>query len=108
MGEGLEEILGSYKTELGVTDKEAEALEHLQARVLCCAGSGWAVLCCARLGWVTEWCYAVLGRAWLGCAVLYNTAWYFTLRAGSHTLAMQYCCLHFYCKFDMFALNGDG
>ena len=34
LSEGLEEVLGSYKAELGLTDKEAEALEHLQASVL--------------------------------------------------------------------------
>ena len=34
LSEGLEEVLGSYKAELGLTDKEAEALEHLQARAL--------------------------------------------------------------------------
>lgn len=51
LGEGLDEILGSYMTELGLNDKEAEALEHLQASlwqlfaVLC-----WGMLCYAALG----------------------------------------------------------
>lgn len=31
---GLEEILGSYRSELGLDDKEAQTLEHLQASFL--------------------------------------------------------------------------
>lgn len=67
LGEGLDDILGNYKTELGLTDKEGETLEHLQVRLhLRCA---WhcAVPCVAQY-------FCVLGPT-LCCAVLCSALW---------------------------------